>query len=38
MAPKYKDGDVVVAFSGKWVPWAHTVLAYCKLIAADMSV
>jgi hypothetical protein len=47
MAPKHKDGDVVVAvgvqcvlvilrilsyqqFSGKWVSWAHTIVAYCE--------
>jgi hypothetical protein len=28
MAPKFKDGDVVFAFSGKWVSWVHTVVAY----------
>jgi hypothetical protein len=28
MAPKFKDGDVVFAFSGKWVSWAHTAAAY----------
>ena len=28
MAPKFKDGDVVFAFSGKWVSWIHTVVAY----------
>jgi hypothetical protein len=28
MAPKFKDGDVVLAFSGKWVSWAHTAVAY----------
>jgi hypothetical protein len=28
MAPKFKDGDVVLAFSGKWVSWAHTAAAY----------
>lgn len=48
MAPKFKDGDVVVAvslqasrttgtfselqqFSGKWVAWAHTAVAYGEL-------
>ncbi|KAI9787757.1 MAG: hypothetical protein M1839_000289 [Geoglossum umbratile] len=34
MAPKYKDGDVLVAFSGKWVSWAHTVVAYMAFIGA----
>lgn len=30
MPPKFKDGDVVVSFSGKWVSWTHTVVAYSK--------
>ncbi|RFU30865.1 hypothetical protein B7463_g5490, partial [Scytalidium lignicola] len=34
MAPKFKDGDVLVAFSGKWVSWAHTILAYAAFISA----
>ncbi|MCJ1366922.1 hypothetical protein MMC16_006053 [Acarospora aff. strigata] len=34
MAPKFKDGDVVVAFSGKWVSWAHTVVAYAAFLGA----
>jgi len=29
MAPKFKEGDVVFAFSGKWVSWIHTFAAYC---------
>jgi hypothetical protein len=28
MAPKFKDGDVVFALSGKWVSWTHTAVAY----------
>lgn len=32
MGPKFKDGDVVLAFSGKWVSWLHTVAAYCVYI------
>ncbi|KAI9643584.1 Protein cwh43 [Ciborinia camelliae] len=28
MAPKFKDGDTVIAFSGKWVSWTHTAIAY----------
>lgn len=28
MAPKFKDGDVVVSFNGKWISWTHTVIAY----------
>ncbi|MCJ1421489.1 hypothetical protein MMC32_007853 [Xylographa parallela] len=34
MAPKSKDGDVVVAFSGKWISWAHTVVAYSAFLGA----
>ena len=34
MAPKHKDGDVVVAFSGKWVSWTHTAVAYAAFLGA----
>ncbi|KAG9243856.1 calcofluor white hypersensitive protein-like protein [Calycina marina] len=34
MAPRYKDGDVVLAFSGKWVSWAHTGAAYAAFLSA----
>ncbi|KUJ14674.1 calcofluor white hypersensitive protein-like protein [Mollisia scopiformis] len=34
MAPKFKDGDVVLAFSGKWVSWAHTAIAYAAFLSA----
>ncbi|KAI9798577.1 MAG: hypothetical protein M1833_004714 [Piccolia ochrophora] len=34
MAPKYREGDVVVAFSGKWVAWAHTIAAYGAFLGA----
>ncbi|KZF21916.1 hypothetical protein L228DRAFT_262027 [Xylona heveae TC161] len=34
MAPRYKDGDVVVAFSGSWIAWAHTFFAYAAFIGA----
>ncbi|KAL8944802.1 MAG: hypothetical protein Q9216_000224 [Gyalolechia sp. 2 TL-2023] len=34
MAPKFKEGGTVVAFSGKWISWAHTVLAYSAFIGA----
>jgi len=34
MAPKFKDGDVVIAFSGKWVSWAHTAIAYTAFFSA----
>ena len=34
MPPKYKDGDVVIAISGKWVSWTHTVVAYTAFLGA----
>ncbi|CAI7579360.1 unnamed protein product [Penicillium glandicola] len=34
MAPRYKDGDAVVAINGKWVAWTHTVFAYSAFISA----
>ncbi|KAF2121781.1 calcofluor white hypersensitive protein precursor [Lophiotrema nucula] len=34
MAPKFKDGDVVATFNGKWVSWVHTVMAYCAFVGA----
>ncbi|TAQ87624.1 hypothetical protein B7494_g4044 [Chlorociboria aeruginascens] len=34
MAPKFKDGDVVLAFSGRWVSWTHTVVAYAAFLSA----
>ncbi|KFZ13450.1 hypothetical protein V502_06600, partial [Pseudogymnoascus sp. VKM F-4520 (FW-2644)] len=34
MAPKTQDGDVLFAFSGKWVTWAHTFTAYAAFISA----
>ncbi|KAF2459529.1 calcofluor white hypersensitive protein-like protein [Lineolata rhizophorae] len=34
MAPKYKDGDVVASFSGKWISWTHTVVAYMAFLGA----
>ncbi|KAI9745983.1 MAG: hypothetical protein M1818_000664 [Claussenomyces sp. TS43310] len=34
MAPKFKDGDVVLSFSGKWVSWAHTIAAYSAFLSA----
>lgn len=34
MAPKFKDGSVVVAFSGKWISWAHTIVAYSAFLGA----
>ncbi|KAJ5033629.1 uncharacterized protein L3040_008741 [Drepanopeziza brunnea f. sp. 'multigermtubi'] len=34
MAPKFKDGDVLLAFSGRWVSWVHTAAAYAAFISA----
>ncbi|KAI9754884.1 MAG: hypothetical protein M1815_005383 [Lichina confinis] len=34
MAPKHKDGDVILSFSGKWVAWAHTIVAYSAFLGA----
>ncbi len=34
MAPKFKDGDVVFAISGKWVSWSHTLVAYAAFLGA----
>lgn len=34
MAPKFKDGDIVVALSGKWISWTHTVVAYSAFVGA----
>jgi len=33
MAPKFKEGEVV-SFSGKWISWAHTIVAYSAFIGA----
>ncbi|KAK3938980.1 protein CWH43 [Diplogelasinospora grovesii] len=36
MASKYKDKDagVVLSFNGKWVSWAHTIVAYAAFLSA----
>ncbi|KAI9809632.1 MAG: hypothetical protein M1825_000064 [Sarcosagium campestre] len=34
MPPKYRDGDAVISFSGKWVSWAHTAIAYAGFVGA----
>ncbi|PGH21571.1 hypothetical protein AJ80_03131 [Polytolypa hystricis UAMH7299] len=34
MAPKFKDGDTVASFNGKWVSWAHTVVASLAFLGA----
>ena len=37
MAPKFKDGEVVLAFSGTWVSWAHTIVAYSTHQTPELS-
>ncbi|KAI1000473.1 hypothetical protein K3495_g7722 [Podosphaera aphanis] len=34
MASKPKDGDIVIAFSGKWVSWVHTAVACVAFFGA----
>ncbi|KAF2018374.1 calcofluor white hypersensitive protein-like protein [Aaosphaeria arxii CBS 175.79] len=34
MAPKYKEGETVAAFNGKWISYAHTTVAYCAFLGA----
>ncbi|QDS77876.1 hypothetical protein FKW77_000346 [Venturia effusa] len=34
MAPKFKDGDVVASFNGRWISWTHTIIAYCAFLGA----
>ncbi|KAF2760790.1 calcofluor white hypersensitive protein-like protein [Pseudovirgaria hyperparasitica] len=34
MAPKFKEGDVIASFSGKWIGWAHTIMAYTAFFGA----
>ncbi|KAJ6020688.1 hypothetical protein N7540_006192 [Penicillium herquei] len=34
MAPRFKDGDAVVAINGKWVAWTHTIVAYTAFFSA----
>jgi len=34
MVPKTRDGELVVAVSGKWVSWTHTVVAYTAFLGA----
>lgn len=34
MTPKFREGDTVVAFSGKWISWLHTAVAYSAFIGA----
>lgn len=37
MAPKVREGDAVVAVSGKWISWAHTTVAYAAFIGALLT-
>jgi hypothetical protein len=34
MAPKYKEGDIALSFSGKWISWVHTVVAFAAFLGA----
>ncbi|KAL8663265.1 MAG: hypothetical protein Q9202_004014 [Teloschistes flavicans] len=34
MAPKFREGNAVVALSGKWISWAHTFVAYSAFLGA----
>ncbi|KAL8743674.1 MAG: hypothetical protein Q9190_004002 [Brigantiaea leucoxantha] len=34
MASKARNGDIILAFSGKWVSWVHTVVAYSAFVGA----
>lgn len=34
MAPKFKDGETVASFNGKWISWAHTAVAYSAFLGA----
>ncbi|KAF2400129.1 calcofluor white hypersensitive protein precursor [Trichodelitschia bisporula] len=34
MAPKFKDGEVVAAFNGKWISYTHTIAAYTAFLGA----
>lgn len=37
MAPKFKEGDIAVSFSGKWISWVHTVVAYAAFVGAFIT-
>lgn len=37
MAPRHKDGEVVVAISGTWISWTHTIAAYAAFLGALFS-
>lgn len=34
MATKYRDGGNIIEFSGKWVSWTHTIIAYSAFLSA----
>jgi len=34
MAPKFKDGETVASFNGKWISWTHTAVAYTAFLGA----
>ena len=34
MAPKHKEGNEMLAVSGKWISWAHTISAYAAFLGA----
>ncbi|KAI9682720.1 MAG: hypothetical protein M1829_006707 [Trizodia sp. TS-e1964] len=37
MPSKSRDGDVLVAISGKWVSWTHTVIAFTAFLGALLT-
>ena len=37
MASKYREGGVVLAFSGKWISWTHTTVAYTAFLGALLT-
>ena len=34
MALGFREGDTVIAVNGKWISWAHTVVAYSAFLGA----
>jgi hypothetical protein len=38
MPPKFKDGDVLVSISGKYVSWAHTIAAYSMILSPPIEL
>ena len=37
MASKRGEGGVVLAFSGKWISWTHTIVAYTAFLGALLT-